>query len=324
MLDELRRVIGFQAYAWILTDPQTAVGVAPVADVPWMAELPGHIRMRYLTPVNRWTALGDVPVALLHETTGGELAKSMLWRELLVRHGVTDAASMVMKDRFGCWGFLELWKAGGAERFTRAEATFLISLAAPLAQALRRCQANTFAARPTREEPRGGPVVLVLSEDLQVRGQTAETADYLRVLVPPTQGRAPIPAAAYNVAAQLLAVEASVDDHPPTARVHVSDGLWMTARAARLGSVTGSNGERDIAVTLEQSSTSERADMFSRAFGLTPRERELLGHLAEHDTRELARRMFLSENTVQDHLKAIFEKTATHSRRALLAVAHGI
>ena len=323
MLDELRRVIGFQAYAWILTDPQTAVGVAPVADVPWMAELPGHIRMRYLTPVNRWTALGDVPVALLHETTGGELAKSMLWRELLVRHGVTDAASMVMKDRFGCWSFLELWKAGGAERFTRAEATFLISLAAPLAQALRRCQANTFAARPTREEPRAGPVVLVLSEDLHVRGQTAETADYLRVLVPPTQGRAPIPAAAYNVAAQLLAVEASVDDHPPTARVHVSDGLWMTARAARLGSAPGSKGERDIAVTLELSSTSERADMFSRAFGLTPRERELLGHLAEHDTRELARRMVLSENTVQDHLKAIFEKTATHSRRALLALAHG-
>lgn len=176
-------------------------------------------------------------------------------------------------------------------------------MAGPLAQALRRCQADTFAARPTREPPRAGPVVLLLSGDLQVRGQTAETAGYRRVLVPPVEGRAPIPAAAYNVAAQLLAVEAGVDDNPPTARVHVSDGLWMTARAARLGAVPGPGSERDIAVTLEPSSASERVDMFSRAFGLTPRERELLGHLAGHDTRELARRMFLSENTVQDHLK---------------------
>jgi DNA-binding CsgD family transcriptional regulator len=29
--------------------------------------------------------------------------------------------------------------------------------------------------------------------------------------------------------------------------------------------------------------------------------------------------MFLSEHTVQDHLKSIFAKTATHTRRTLLA-----
>jgi DNA-binding CsgD family transcriptional regulator len=41
------------------------------------------------------------------------------------------------------------------------------------------------------------------------------------------------------------------------------------------------------------------------------------------DTREVAQRMFLSENTVQDHLKAIFAKTAARSRRTLLSRALG-
>jgi DNA-binding CsgD family transcriptional regulator len=45
-----------------------------------------------------------------------------------------------------------------------------------------------------------------------------------------------------------------------------------------------------------------------------------MGHLAAGgDTRDVARRMRLSEHTVQDHLKSVFAKTATRSRRDLLA-----
>lgn len=41
------------------------------------------------------------------------------------------------------------------------------------------------------------------------------------------------------------------------------------------------------------------------------------------DTRELACRLFVSEHTVQDHLRAIFTKTGVRSRTALLARAVG-
>ena len=41
------------------------------------------------------------------------------------------------------------------------------------------------------------------------------------------------------------------------------------------------------------------------------------------DTHRIAEQMFLSENTVQDHLKSIFVKTATRNRRTLLARAVG-
>ena len=50
-------VIDFDAYVWLLTDPVTAVGVAPLADVPCLPELPALIRAKYATPVNRWTVL---------------------------------------------------------------------------------------------------------------------------------------------------------------------------------------------------------------------------------------------------------------------------
>jgi DNA-binding CsgD family transcriptional regulator len=323
LLEEIRRVVGFDAYAFLLTDPETSVGSLPLADVPCVRELPRLIRLKYLTPVNRWTALDtSAPVALLQEATGGERSHSLLWRELLREYGIGDVASSVFRDRFGCWGFLDLWRSDDAPRFGPAEAAYLARVAGVVAGALRRCQANTFVVRDTRPR-RAGPVVLLLSHDLHVLGQTPETHEYLRVLVPPGPGRAPIPASAYNVAAQLLARENGVDPHPPSARMHLSDGLWLTLRAARIGNL-GPSEEGGIAVTIEEASPGERVGVFARAFGLSAREAEVLDRLvAGDDTREAAGRMFLSEYTVQDHLKSVFAKTAVHSRRALLARALG-
>src|SRR5689334_14841679 len=55
VLTELRRVVGFDAYVWMLTDPETSVGAAPLADVPpaVLAELPRLVALKYLTVVNR-------------------------------------------------------------------------------------------------------------------------------------------------------------------------------------------------------------------------------------------------------------------------------
>jgi hypothetical protein len=52
VLAVLRLAIGFDAYVWLLTDPETLVGSAPLADVPCLPELPRLIRLKYLTTVN--------------------------------------------------------------------------------------------------------------------------------------------------------------------------------------------------------------------------------------------------------------------------------
>jgi hypothetical protein len=40
LLKEIARNVAFDAYAWLLTDPETEVGCDPVADVPCMPQLP--------------------------------------------------------------------------------------------------------------------------------------------------------------------------------------------------------------------------------------------------------------------------------------------
>jgi DNA-binding CsgD family transcriptional regulator len=321
LLDEIRRVVPFDAYVWLLTDPETSVGIAPLADVPCLPELPRLITLKYLTEVNRWTEL-STPVARLDEATGGARSRSLMWRELLAGYDITDVASVVFRDPFGCWAFLDLWRGSASGRFTAAEEAYLAAINTTVTTALRRGQAQTFVGA-TRTGDSRGPVVILLSADLDVLAQTPETQEYLRVLVPTNAGRSPIPAGAYNVAAQLLAFEGAIDANPPSARVHLSGGRWLTLRAARIGDPRPSQGA-DIAVTIEDSSPSERAEIFARAHGLTNRERQLLGHLVVgRDTRDTARLMFLSQLTIQDHLKSIFAKTGMRNRRTLLARALG-
>jgi DNA-binding CsgD family transcriptional regulator len=319
VLAVLRRVIGFDAYVWLVTDPETSVGSAPLADVPCLPELPQLIRLKYLTTVNRWTCM-MTPVASLRQATGGDLARSLIWRDLLCRYQVGDIATSVYRDRFGCWAFLDLWRMQKASPFAAAELEFLHGIAGPVTTALRHSQATAFAADPAGQQPSAGPVVLLLSPALEVRSQTPQTQRYLRLLVPPdTATQAPVPAGAYNVAAQLLAREAGVDGNSPRARVHLGSGHWLTLRADRMDS-TPPGAERDIAVSIETTDSSGRLSLFTRACGLSPRESELLGHVvAGAATRDIAQLMFVSEHTVQDHLKSIFIKTDTRTRRALLA-----
>jgi DNA-binding CsgD family transcriptional regulator len=337
LLAEIRQVVGFDAYAWLLTDPHTCVGASPLADVPCLPELPELIRLKYLIEVNRWTALTGPPAVTLQQATGGEPARSLLWRGLLHRYAIGDVASVVFRDRFGCWSFLDLWRPGASARFTPEETAYLSALAAPVTRGLRRAQASAFIPRagtasaaaggavPAASGAASGPVVLLLGPGLRVLRQTPQTQEYLRVLVPPEGGRPPIPASAYNVAGQLVATEAGVDENPPWARVHMSGGLWLTLRAARIGAApAGQAGEPDIAVTIEETSAADRTALFALAFGLSARERDLLGHLVTGlPTRDIAARMFISEHTVTDHLKSISAKTGTHTRGALLARALG-
>ncbi|WP_299440874.1 LuxR family transcriptional regulator [uncultured Phycicoccus sp.] len=311
VLDHLRRAVGFDWFAWVVTDPGTTVGVDPLAHLPDLAVLPTVIRLKYLTAVNRWTTLGDA--ALL----GGQAAESPLWREVQRRYRVVDVASVVFRDRFGCWGFLDLWSTRG---YGADDVELLRQLAPGLTAALRVRQSRTFGVVPARTgRSLPGPAVLLLRDDLSLLGQTDAAQEWLRMMLPQPDGVRPIPAGAYNVAAQLLAGENGVDDHEPMARIHLTDGLWVTLRASRLDP-----GDL-VAVAIEPTAPGDRLDVFARAHGLSDRERELVELLAQGaDTAEAAARMSVSSHTVQDHLKAVFTKTGTRNRRVLLSHALGV
>ncbi len=327
VLGVLREVIDFDAYVWLLTDPVTAVGVAPLADVPCLAELPALIRAKYATTVNRWTVLRlqTSPAATLCDAVGGDLNRSLMWRDVLSRYSIGDVASAVFADHFGCWGFLDLWRNDTSVPFSPDDVGFLAAIAAPLATALRQCQARTFVDPATPHRPDLAPVVLMLDDDLRIASRTAASRAWLDALLPPEPDRQAIPASVYNVAAQLLAAENGVDASPAFARTHLADGFWLALRAARLSTDQPvADRAATIVVTIEEASASERLELFGRAFGLSVRESELLGLLAiGSDTRSMARQMSLSEHTIQDHLKSIFAKTGAHDRVTVLSRAIG-
>lgn len=309
VLTRLARVITFDWYAWVLTDPVTSVGIDPLAEIPDPADIPRAVRLKYLTAVNRWTTLRS-PAAL-----GKRTVDSPLWLDLQRDHGVVDVASVVLRDRYGCWGFLDLWSR---TPFTADDLSVLKEVVPVLTAAVRRDRAASFRAESGAGSPESGPVVLLLDNELRILSQARGSDEWLQMLLPQSDGSRPVPACAFNVAAQLLAREAGVDDHDAMARMPLRSGAWVTLRATRL------DPGAHLAVTIERSTAGDRLDLFGLTHGLSDRQRSIVAALATGaDTAEVARRLHLSAYTVQDHLKAIFDKTATHSRRALLARAIG-
>ena len=114
VLRDLAVAVAFDAHLWALTDPVTRVATSPVATVPGLnwPRLPELIRTRYLSRTLHWTVLLDEHrlVDTLCGATGGDLSRSLFWREFQRELGVTDVALMVLADRFGCWAALDLWR----------------------------------------------------------------------------------------------------------------------------------------------------------------------------------------------------------------------
>ena len=101
-----------------------------------------------------------------------------------------------------------------------------------------------------------------------------------------------------------------------TARVRTATGRWLVVRGSMLGEGPGAR----IAVALEAARAAELAPLIAAAYGLTPRERLVTQLVAQGlSTAQIAERLHLSAYTVQDHLKAIFEKLGVSSRGELVA-----
>ena len=75
-----------------------------------------------------------------------------------------------------------------------------------------------------------------------------------------------------------------------------------------------------VAIVVQPARTEHSTRLRLEAFGLTAREREVAELVAAGSTPEaIATRLVISPWTVQDHLKSIFERTGTRSRRELRA-----
>jgi DNA-binding CsgD family transcriptional regulator len=127
-----------------------------------------------------------------------------------------------------------------------------------------------------------------------------------------------LPAEIHAVAARLRQGDADPASAPPVARVQSRRGRWLTVHASWLP--MGQEQDRSVAVILQPAAPIEVAEIVMLAYRLTDQERVLTGLVCRGlSTRQISAQLHLSEYTVQDHLKSVFDKTGVRSRRDLVA-----
>ena len=105
------------------------------------------------------------------------------------------------------------------------------------------------------------------------------------------------------------------EDYAASARVHAPSGQWLTVHASRLDDV-----ERSVAVVVEPTSPVALAPLVIAAYGLTAREGEVTRRLLTGLARKtIASELRISMHTVNDHVKAVFDKTGASSAGELRA-----
>ncbi len=317
VLGRLRTVIPIDAFWCATVDPATLLFTGSLIEGVPEAVTPAFLANEFLhDDANKFARLagGEPAVRSLHDATAGDLAASARYREILAPLGWGDELRAALMTGGACWGVMCLHRERGAPAYTDAEAAFLAQLAPHIAAGLRAALLldNADTIRET-----DGPGLLVLADDFSIVATTptaerwlAEMGDWPR--------RAEAPHAVRAVAARLWALERG-EDAPgalmPRVRIRTRAGDWVVLHAARLSGTGGGT-----AVILERAQPLEVAPLILQAYGLTVREAgiaELV--LRGMSTGEIAAALSISALTVQQHLKAVFDKTGVNSRRALVA-----
>ena len=211
-----------------------------------------------------------------------------------------------------CWGYLCLHRADGPLGFSRREAAVVARLGPHIAHALR--LALLGSRGPVRGDDRR-PGVLLVTDDVTPVASTPE-AEHLLSLLNPGPGGA-LPVAVHAVVATLSAIErgSAPPSRLPRATVRTRDGGWLDVHASRL---QGSSGTDRVTVVLEPARPHTAAAIQLAAYGLTRRENEVATRILRGESnRVIAGALHLTEHTVHDHIKSIFDKAGVRSRGEL-------
>jgi DNA-binding CsgD family transcriptional regulator len=318
-LRRLRRVIPVDSFWFATADPATLLFTGSVVEEIPESATPAFVANEFLqADVNKWAQLARAsrPADGLYSATRGQPDSSPRYREILAPLGLGDELRAALLVGGSCWGFLCLHRERSRPDFTPQDAAYLARLTPHLAEGLRTA---LLIADPGTAPETDGPGLAVLADDLSVVATTpaadrwlAELADWPR--------RSELPQAVYGVTARLWALERGGAAGPglvPRARVRTPSGRWLVLHASRLA---GPGARGQTAVILEPAQPTEVAPLVLRAYELTEREAQVTRLVLRGlSTDEIAAALSISSLTVQQHLKAVFDKTGVRSRRELVA-----
>ncbi len=222
-----------------------------------------------------------------------------VWRPL----GIDQELRVTFLADGMCWGAAGMVRAG--RDFTDRETNFLTEVAPTIASATR------LAVRSEAAGPMSGhPAIVVVGTGGELNAVTPAAREWQDRLDQIAPGR-------FLVMMQVMAGGARTSSSGSfRARLRDAYGQWAVLEASPL-----IGGDEDqVAVTIEPARGDHLMSLLMTAYGLTAREREICSEvIAGYSTADISGRLFISSNTVQDHLKSIFSKVGVRSRGELVA-----
>lgn len=319
--DLIGRVVPFDGACLGSFDPAThlvtrteKLGIDHSHDHVW-----AHFEYEY-DDVAQFLTLAQRPntaTTIAAEAGGDPMASTRLREFLRPVYSFSHELRTAVSADGAVWGGLALHRGEGSPAFSELEVEFVSTVGSAIAQGLRAGLLAT--AINTAVADVHGPAVLIVDAADQIAQVSAGAEQRFAELTgeqfePWNQLPLPIlslvAAARAHGAGRLAAM--------PRLRVRSPRGDWWVAHATVLASRDG--GARDVVVTIEEARPPEIVPLVEAAFGLSPRERDVVRLVLQGiDTGEIARALHLSAYTVQDHLKSIFAKAGVRSRRELMA-----
>lgn len=320
LVQQLRSVIPHSAACVITLDPTTGL-------------LTGTYKFGGLADVheqdNYWSQLeygSDDPtrLALIAQRPTPAMAASHLpggadesvrIRSLVRPGGYGDELRMVARQGDLSWGAVNLFRAVDEPSFTNAEARLLAALSEAVASGLRTgLMARTATA--SLAQPAAGPAVLIVGDDTVLK-KVSVGADDLLAQITDQDHRSPAESIVQGLVTAAHEYASGRSSAIPRATLRCASGRWMVAQSAPLATDDRPSGE--VVVTIDEARPPEIVSILALSYGLTAREREVTQLvLSGADTKGIADALSMSTYTVQDHLKAIFDKADVRSRRELM------
>ena len=319
VLNRLKSVIPFDAVCFPTADPATLMITSNVGEGLPPEAARGFFRVEYsVDDFNKFSSLarGRRVARSLNDATTGRYDRSARWREVFGPLGLDDDLRAALVADGSCWGYLALHRQGIKGPFSAEETSFVGQLTAHLAEGLRK---SLLIENVAVEEADEGPGLILLDDHLDVVATTPAARYWLAEVgrTGPDVGELPSAILAAASALQALECDSPRSSAMPRSRLRTASGRWLVVHASRLG---GEDQENRIAVIIELALPVEIAPLIAAAYGLSDRERQVLQQVVVGlSTAAIAEALHISANTVQDHLKAIFDKVGVRSRRELVA-----
>lgn len=299
--------VPFDRWCGLVVDPATVMATGGYHEEGLPPErIPRLLEVECTDDVNVLPALARSPsgVSTIDLATEGRPERSARYNDVLAPSGLGRELRAVLRERNVCWGGLVLLRETSAPDFTAAELRLVAEAGEEIARALR--HSLLLSELRHRDAPDVPGLVLFDGDEVAVVSESAR-----RWFADVDDGRVPEHGLPYVVVTVLGKARSA--PHPVQARLRTREGRWITLHGERLD-------DRRVSVVVEPTRPYELAAVICDAYGLSARERDVARLVVSGcSNREIAETLWLSQWTVQDHLKKVFEKLDVHSRGELVS-----